>query len=75
MLARLHSHIIMSKSSFFTRLPIYDEGILLIDSSDWSTSNLTLLHSEQPKLHRVLAILSAEGLRGVIFVSFLLIYF
>ena len=26
-------------------------------------SHLTLLHSEQPKLHRVLAVLSAIGLR------------
>ena len=39
-------------------------GIFLeIGTSD---ETLTLLHSEQPKLHRVLAVLSAVGLRHML---------
>ena len=36
--------------------------------------HLTLLHSEWPKLHRVLAILSAIGLRGVWPICFITFY-
>ena len=53
---------------------IYDKGILLHGSLDWSFLSLTLLHperillhSETPKLFTILDFLSAVGLSGVRF--------
>ena len=42
-------------------------GAQVVKTNDFL--GLILLHSEWPKLHRVLAILSAVGLRDIVFIS------